>query len=192
MSYNGKKLAYTAKNDSLIRALIANPLYRVDSDGTVHTRINSNGIGVIPNDGWRRCDNMDKAGYMVVNVSRYSKGKRYKRTLRAHRIVFQKFNGELMRNKVVNHIDGNKANNKPDNLELILPEENTSHALEILGHSPIRNTVISMEIAMEIRQLRREGWKYEALVEKFDISKGHVSDIVNNKIWIESDSHVPF
>lgn len=183
MHYAGKIHRHTAKNDKLIRELLLNPLFKVTQDGEVFTRINTNGIGVMDNNEWRRCDIASGDGYRVVNLSVQNKGRRQKKRLRVHRIVYQAFVGELDHKKVVNHKDGNKSNNRPDNLELIEGVENTRHALDELGHDPIRNTVISFDIAEEIRAMSAAGITYKEISAKYNISKGHISDIVNRKIW---------
>jgi len=199
MHYRGKIHRHTAKNDKLIRELLLNPLFKVTQEGEVFTRINTNGIGVMENNEWRRCDVANGDGYRVVNLSIQSKGRRQKKRLRVHRIVYQAFVGELDHKMVINHKDGNKMNNKPDNLEQIEGAENTRHALDELGHDPIRNTVINFNIAEEIRALSAAGTPYSVLSTKYGISKGHISDIVNRKIWnrrakyeTEASTPVPF
>lgn len=63
-----------------------------------------------------------KDGYLYLELSSY-----YKRaTKRVHRIVAESFLG-YNKNKCVNHIDGDKLNNKIVNLEWISTRENCSH-----------------------------------------------------------------
>lgn len=185
MHYRGKLYRMTAKNDALIKGLLADERFHVTSKGRVYTRINTNGIGLMPNEAWRRCDVLNGDGYRVVSISIKRNGRRQRKRLRVHRIVFQKYLGELDCKKVVNHKDGNKENNDHTNLEQIEGVENTLHALNELGHSPIRNAVLSFAIAEEIRLLSRNGMSYGKISEKFGISKGHISEIVNYKIWNE-------
>lgn len=42
---------------------------------------------------------------------------------------------------------------------------------------------LTQDRADEIRRLRREGWKYEALSQMFSISKANISYIVNGRYW---------
>lgn len=51
-------------------------------------------------------------------------------TIRAHRFIWECHNGVITSNKVINHIDGNKANNCLTNLELVTQKENMRHAID--------------------------------------------------------------
>ena len=65
----------------------------------------------------------DKFGYVRFNALKNKKSK----TLRIHRLVMEVFNpiNSFMQ---VNHIDGNKSNNKLDNLEWCTDSDNKKHA----------------------------------------------------------------
>lgn len=45
-----------------------------------------------------------------------------------HRLVYTIFKGEIPKKMVINHKDGNKANNRIDNLECISQSDNIKHA----------------------------------------------------------------
>lgn len=64
-------------------------------------------------------------GYMVVSL-----GKPHRKQFRVHVLVATAFienkNGKL----VVNHIDGDKSNNRVDNLEWVTSKENVQHAIK--------------------------------------------------------------
>lgn len=60
----------------------------------------------------------------------------YKRTVRVHRIVAKTFIPNPDRKLEVNHIDGNKANNRVDNLEWCTRKENSLHSVRVLGNKP--------------------------------------------------------
>lgn len=63
----------------------------------------------------------------TLNYSGYrSVGVNYKRKS-LHRLVIEGFYGEIPDGLVVNHIDGNKSNNKLENLEVVTPSENSYH-----------------------------------------------------------------
>lgn len=185
-----KLFKHTGRNDKIITELfLKDPNYDVRSDGSIWTCLSSNGLSIT--DIWRRAEILDCNGYFAINYKiapakrEFAKRQRSRR-LRAHRIMYAKFNGPLEADKVVNHYDGVKNNNEPSNLELITFEENTQHAFEVLGQSPIKNARLSYEIATEIRALKLAGKTHRELAERYDISKGHVSEIVNNLIWVDS------
>jgi hypothetical protein len=46
---------------------------------------------------------------------------------RGHRIVAEAFIGKIPKGKEINHMDGNKHNNKVDNLEIMTRQENITH-----------------------------------------------------------------
>ena len=61
---------------------------------------------------------INKKGYERVDLS-------YNKSLLVHRLVYETFVGELDKNKVIDHIDGNKRNNHYNNLQQITTQENT-------------------------------------------------------------------
>ncbi len=66
----------------------------------------------------------DRDGYYRTILSDNGK----KKYVKIHQMVATQFLGECPRNKVINHIDGNKHNNSVYNLEYITSIENTRHA----------------------------------------------------------------
>ena len=77
-------------------------------------------------------------GYHCVTLRKDKKVK----VFRVHRLVIEHF-GEKQPSAEyqVNHIDGNKSNNRIENLEWVTPKENTRHAIENgLRHNPNEET----------------------------------------------------
>lgn len=64
--------------------------------------------------------------YLDVNLCKYGKVKR----LKVHRLVAEAFIPNTENKETVNHIDGNKYNNRVDNLEWNTWSENTRHAID--------------------------------------------------------------
>lgn len=64
------------------------------------------------------------SGYKVVHLSKNGKTKMF----RHHRLVAMAFLDNSENKEYVNHIDGNKRNNHPSNLEWVTARENTAHA----------------------------------------------------------------
>lgn len=104
-----------ASNDQIIDLLLALGKYEVKQDGTVWTRWNKNSTALLANNGLREIGTIDNDGYRIF-APRIN-GKKIK--VKVHRLVYRYFHGELDSAKVVNHKDGNRQNNHPDNLELL-------------------------------------------------------------------------
>jgi len=168
-----------AKNDIYIEEFVNNPLYKISSNGEIMTRVAPTGKVYVDENMWRPLSlHIDKGGYRRIKYN-------YKK-LQLHRIVYRKFVGFLDPTLEVNHKDGDTANNFFENLELITPGKNQEHSYRVLGRKPsMSNAKINMEIANEIRTLKISGWTNKMLREKFGLSKSNVSEIVNNKIWIQ-------
>ena len=66
------------------------------------------------------------SGYEIVSLSNDCKSK----TKRVHRLVAEAFLSNKDNKKCVNHKDGNKLNNKLENLEWVTHSENLNHAYE--------------------------------------------------------------
>jgi hypothetical protein len=63
-------------------------------------------------------------GYLSVMLTLDGTHKRYF----VHRIVYLTFKDEINKSLEINHIDGNKKNNRLENLEAITHKENIAHA----------------------------------------------------------------
>jgi len=55
----------------------------------------------------------------------------YRKSTRIHRLVAEHFLFNLCDYKLVNHIDGNKQNNRLDNLEWCSPSQNVKHSMSM-------------------------------------------------------------
>lgn len=65
------------------------------------------------------------SGYAAVTI---------KKNELVHRLVWVAFRGEIPRGRVINHKNGVKLDNRLSNLECVSYEENSRHALTILGY----------------------------------------------------------
>lgn len=90
-------------NDKLIYDLLKDESFEIKDDGTIWRH-------------GRKKGRKDKEGYIEV----YYKGRR----LKAHRIVYAKFKGELNKELVVDHKDTNPTNNDPGNLRMCTQGKN--------------------------------------------------------------------
>lgn len=96
-------------------------LYEVSNDGRVRRLKFINGKHNF--EKIKECkQTLNTWGYMTVNLSKDGKGN----TKRVHKLVANAFIGES--DLQVDHIDGNKQNNRLDNLEYVTPKENTNRA----------------------------------------------------------------
>ena len=89
-------------------------------------------------------------GYITVNLSKNGKSN----TKRVHRLVAETFLGES--DLQVDHIDGDKLNNRLDNLEYVTPKENTQRAWK---KGIAKNTEYQRQIA---KKVMTERWKNNA------------------------------
>jgi hypothetical protein len=105
------KLKLIAVNDWLIEQFINDPNYTIDRSGVIY---NQKGkiLGFV------------KEGEAKARGKKYIYIKYKGKELKAHRIVYRKFNGNLDRELVVHHRDANGLNNNCDNLELTTQEIN--------------------------------------------------------------------
>lgn len=151
-----------------------NDIYKVLDTGEILTKISLQG----------HITNRFRSALIFNESSGYYQVRFKDKRLQVHRIIFQKFHGELNPDLVINHIDGCKTNNNASNLEQITHSGNMLHKYSVIGHRPvIGHTKITKEIAEKIRADRELGMKYSELIEKYSICKSNISYIINNKTW---------
>lgn len=122
-------------------------------------------------------------GYLQINTRK--EGKQIKPLV--HTLIALTFVPNPDNKAEVNHLDGDKSNNSADNLEWCTREENMQHAskeglLNCKG-SNNNNSKLSEQDVINIRRLYAEGNIMKDIAKAYNISKPHVSDIVNHKKW---------
>lgn len=127
--------------------------------------------------------------YKIINLMK-TNGK--KKTFRINRLMMLCFcpidNPEKME---VNHIDGDKSNNKLQNLEWCTSSENQKHAFKN-GLQKARKgensnfSKLSEKEVVEIRKIySTQKITQKELANKFNTTKSNISAIVNYKSWKE-------
>ena len=113
---------------------------RIDRDGTIwrvaarradRWRGGSRTIPCKP----RRAENATGLGYLQVRSM--IDGKRHYAL--AHRLVYLHFKGPIPHGLTVNHLNGKRADNRPENLDLATASEQMLHAIRDLGLRPEKN-----------------------------------------------------
>lgn len=154
-------------------------LYEVNEYGDV--RNTRNGISI------RSCIST-KIGYKMVSICMGSGSK--VQTRYVHDLVAEVFLGEKPPGKEVNHMDGNKINNEPSNLEYVTRSENIKHGLYngLVLHGETRpDSKLTKEIVEEIRVLRKTtgygAMRIAHLLGNKVSSVSAVGHVINNTSW---------
>ena len=113
-------------------------------------------------------------GYQFVKI--VIDGRKY--TFGVHQLVAAAFIGPCPRGHEVNHIDGNKANNIPENLEYVTHKENCQLSTKQRGRIKLTS-----EIVYEIRQALEAGERQVDVGARYGVAQGTVSAIKRRTIW---------
>ena len=129
-----------------------------------------------------------KDGYLRVMF--HSNGRR--RRVAAHRIVWMLHNSRMVpAGMELNHKNGDKQDNRADNLEVVTRSQNVTHAIRVLGRTRKSRpgeanpaAKVSGEQVAQIRQL----WGGRAMSQReigqmFGLTQSAVSAIVRQKSW---------
>lgn len=124
-------------------------------------------------------------GYVAVTL--YENDRRIKKGI--HILVAEAFHGRRPAGKIVNHQDGNKANNRQDNLEWTTQGENAAHAVATgLSYSPglpgeaNGRARLTIEQVIEIRSLKGKASQRQ-LAREFDVARTTIQLIHQGKNW---------
>lgn len=131
-------------------------------------------------------------GLNYLHVALYANGVR--RYFTVHFLVMAAFVGPRPEGKEINHIDGNAANNRRENLEYVTRSENLKHAFRIGRMSVVGARNPSAKLTGEqVEEIRRRFHSGEssgvALAAEFGVSTSTISFAVTGQTWKES-AHV--
>ena len=124
--------------------------------------------------------------YLQVKVMR----KGVRKYAAAARLVWHHFKGAIPPGLTVNHKDGKKTNNRPNNLELATPKQQTQHLYQKLGFKatgPVGTknweTHLTDQDVIQIRQRRAKGESIQALRKAYSISRNAAWMICTGRTW---------
>ena len=130
----------------------------------------------------------NKDGYILYSLSKYGKQEYFT----GHRIVAESFIPNFDGKPQVNHIDGNKLNNRVDNLEWCTASENIKHAFDTglkfskgirLCKEKNPNSKYTEQEINEIRKKRNQGYKLKDLAKEYNTYESYICRICNHQFW---------
>lgn len=129
----------------------------------------------------------DKCGYLLVQF--FDSKEKKRKTYAVHRIIAKTFLGEKPNSEdTVNHIDGNKENNRVDNLEYVNRSEQMHHAYRLGLKKPVYNSnqKLTIEQVLEIKARYKLGGRGNgaySIAKSYGVSESCILNIVNERTY---------
>lgn len=120
-------------------------------------------------------------GYLRVCFVR--NGKPYHPQL--HRVVFEAFHHAIPEGMEINHKNGVRDDNRPDNLECLTHADNIRYSKEQLGanYATYGNARMTPQQRERIFELRKMGHTYMQIAKDVGFSKSQVGNVLSKKCW---------
>lgn len=138
------------------------------------------------NSGKMKTRNSANRDYQIIN---FMKIDGTKKIYRVHRLVMMAFCPvENMDELEVNHIDGNKRNNRLDNLEWCTASENQKHAFKLGLQKPRRGersnfSKLTKEDINLIFNMKNQGYKVSEIEKFVPCSSSNIYYILSKQTW---------
>jgi hypothetical protein len=160
-------------------------IYEVSDSGEIRSLTRKDRLGRTK-EGKTKCACDNGTGYLVVNLK--ANGKSKMKTV--HRLVAEAFIPNPLNLPEVNHKDGDKQNNRVENLEWCSHGENVKHAFNLGLNKSIKGSLNSnAKLTDDQVKFIRENHKpydpefgYEALARKFGCS----ATVIKHAAWGKS------
>lgn len=134
----------------------------------------------------RRVDLSTSNGYRMVKIMR--RGRQV--TTMAHRLVYLHFFGQIPPGLTINHKNGVRNDNRPENLEVATYAQQIRHSREVLLHpgkaqDGEKNDMAKLteKAVREIRRRRAAGERLKSIAADFGVSDRTVSKIARGERW---------
>lgn len=113
------------------------------------------------------------------------------KTFSAHRLIWEAFNGAISSGLQINHMNGEKRDNRLANLEVCSPSENMAHAYNVLGRDVRRpqkgskngRAKLTLDDVAIVKQLRAQGLSQQKIADRFGVDQTNISLILRGKSW---------
>lgn len=125
-----------------------------------------------------------KSKYYMINLSIDHRCQ----TFQVHKLVAFAFIDNPDNYMVINHKNGNKFDNRPENLEWCTPKHNTEHAHKTGLVHPAKglqtnNGHFEESDIREIFRLHEEGYTNSQIAFRYNVTKGAINCIINRKTY---------
>jgi hypothetical protein len=124
-----------------------------------------------------------RAGYMELRLSKLNKIYH----IRLHKVIYTSWVKEPDIGMHIDHINGNRFDNRLCNLREVTPEENYKNKPFMKRGTEVNTNKLSEDQVMEIRRNKQDGKRTRDLCKDFSISKTTVNRICSGKLW----KHLP-
>lgn len=160
--------------------------YEISSHGRLRRTkpYHGNGLGQI------RKPQIARNGYITYSISIANRV--FMRM--AHRLVADAFLGPIPDGMQVNHIDGDKANPRLENLEIVTNGENRAHSYRQLGVKPNKavetnvNAKLTWPIVDAIRaEYAAGGTSHSKLAAKYGVNRMTIMRVLLQRAWRDED-----
>lgn len=121
-------------------------------------------------------------GYLAVKLHRADRGT----SASIHRLVCAAFHGAPEAGQQAAHLDGNRENNRADNLKWVSPKENTAHKREHGTHQAGERHPRAKLTAEQVAEIRRSGETARELAERFGMHPVSIRQIRSGRRWSEA------
>lgn len=160
--------------------------YQVSDEGLVARTMT---YGKKPNPRWKMvAQRIKKTGYVTYHLCKGNESS----DLRAHRLVWEAFNGQIPIGLEINHKNGIKTDNRLVNLEVLTKSENMKHKFRELHCPPAQNPspgskngcakLSEADIPTIIAMSRSGKYQYE-IAKQFGVSQRAIGRILLGQGW---------
>lgn len=118
-------------------------------------------------------------GYVRIAAADFSTGRMV--NMPAHRLVYLVLVGPIPKGYTINHKNGIKDDNQPENLEAVSQQENCAHAYRELRH--LRSSRLSVETARRVFSALAEGKTIREVSEALGVKRHTVRAIRDRRTW---------
>ena len=103
----------------------------------------------------------------------------------AHRMVYETFYGPIPKGMEINHKNGVRDDNRPENLEAMSHAENVRYSKNVLGvdFTTYGNARMTKEQRDQIFQLYEQGFTQKKIAEIVGFGKSQISNVIQKKCW---------